>query len=95
MTKPSHRRLFPSLLFTFYATQELIIKGLANSRTFQRFALKVEENTKHLHGTLEELSQQAEKAAAAAPPQPPLRGVPGFFVAFFKEIGKDLGMVKT
>lgn len=117
VTNSSHSSPFVSIfmvhLLILYTTQELIIKGLANSRTFQRFALKVEENTKHLHGTLEELSKQAEKAAAAAaaqasgeartaagaarygPPQPPLRGVPGFFVAFFKEIGRDLGMVKT
>lgn len=73
----------------------------------------MEEQSKHFHSTFEELSQQAEQAAAKAargealntfggaagetlarggPPKPPLRGVSGFVVAFWKEIGKDLGM---
>lgn len=72
----------------------------------------MEEQSKHFHSTFEELSQQAEQAAAKAargeanafgaasgetlarggPPKPPLRGVSGFVVAFWREIGKDLGM---
>ena len=94
-----------------YVANEIVIKGLANSRTFQRFAVRTnkqyEEFTKQsaeqLNKTLEDLAkQQAEtfNAAAAAngskvatgagPPQPPLRGIPGFFLAFFKEVRKDL-----
>ena len=94
-----------------YVANEIVIKGLANSRTFQRFAVRTnkqyEEFTKQgaeqLNKTLEDLAkQQAETlntaaaatagkvSTAAGPPQPPLRGIPGFFRAFFKEVRKDL-----
>jgi hypothetical protein len=92
-----------------YVANEVIIKGLANSRTFQRFAVRTnkqyEDFTKQgadqLNETLEELAKQqagavhqnAAKPAASqvvGPPQPPLRGIPGFFVAFGKEIRKDV-----
>jgi streptomycin 6-kinase len=36
-----------------------------------------------------------EAAASAGPPKPPLRGVPGFFRAFGKEIQKDFGSVQN
>ena len=102
-----------------YVANEIIVKGLSNSRTFQKFAVRTnkqyEELNKHgtdkISKTLEEivLKQQAAAAAegsgttAAAgaatnaaknnllqPPQRPLRGIPGFFVAFGKEVRKDI-----
>jgi hypothetical protein len=96
-----------------YVANEIIIKGLANSKTFQRFAVRTskqyedlqKQGTEKLTETLEELAKQQTgnaatasqggTAAAAAngvlqPPQRPLRGIPGFFVAFFKEIRKDI-----
>jgi hypothetical protein len=97
-----------------YVANEIIIKGLANSKTFQRFAVRTskqyedlqKQGTEKLTETLEELAKQqtgnaatapqgGTAAAAAAngvlqPPQRPLRGIPGFFVAFFKEIRKDI-----
>mmetsp|Transcript_120064 Transcript_120064/g.346845 ORF Transcript_120064/g.346845 Transcript_120064/m.346845 type:complete len:110 (-) Transcript_120064:126-455(-) len=95
-----------------YVANEIIIKGLANSRTFQRLAVRTnkqyEDFTKQgadqLNQTLEELAKKqagevrhASTAASAAvsstitgPPKPPLRGIPGFFVAFFKEIRRDV-----
>ena len=96
------------------------MKGLANSRTFQRFAVRADKQFKDVHekGT-ESLTKNFEefvskaggegtaasasegvategtaKAAAGGsglqPPQRPLRGIPGFAVAFFKEIRKDI-----
>ncbi len=96
-----------------YVANELIIKGLANSKTFQRFAVKTNKQYEELHKqstvklteTLEELAKQQQREATAnaaagtgtvtantplLPPQRPLRGIPGFFVAFFKEIRKDI-----
>lgn len=96
-----------------YVANEIIIKGLANSKTFQRFAVRSskqyedfqKQGTEKLTQTLEELAKQqaaagttaasAEGAAGAAagvlqPPQRPLRGIPGFVVAFFKEVRKDI-----
>lgn len=94
-----------------YVANEIIIKGLANSKTFQRFAVRSskqyedfqKQGTEKLTQTLEELAKQqaaagttaasAEGAAAAEalqPPQRPLRGIPGFVVAFFKEVRKDI-----
>jgi hypothetical protein len=94
-----------------YVANEIVIKGLANSKTFQKFAVRTnkqyEDVAKHgtanLAKTLEEMAQEqaggkAASAAAAAsassthlqPPKPPLRGIPGFFVAFFKELRKDV-----
>jgi inosine/xanthosine triphosphate pyrophosphatase family protein len=94
-----------------YVANEVIIKGLANSRTFQRFAVRTnkqyedfsKQGTEQLSKTIEELAKQQQQAAAAqaaggkpvassmsAPPSPPLRGIPGFFSAFFKEVRKDV-----
>ncbi len=96
-----------------YVANEIIVKGLANSRTFQKFAVRtskqyddlIKQSADQLNKTLEELAKQQAAAgtkngaAASAsatssvgvvgPPMPPLRGVPGFFLAFFKEIRKD------
>ena len=92
-----------------YVANEIIIKGLAHSKTFQKFAVRTnkqyEDITKQsadqLAKSMEDLAaQQAGSKAAAAsaagskallePPKPPLRGIPGFFVAFFKEVKKDV-----
>jgi inosine/xanthosine triphosphate pyrophosphatase family protein len=96
-----------------YVANEVIIKGLANSRTFQRFAVRTnkqyndfsKQGTEQLEKTIEELAKQQAAAAQeaggkpvaaaaassmSAPPKPPLRGIPGFFSAFFKEIRKDI-----
>eukprot|EP00339_Tiarina_fusa_P003897 CAMPEP_0117081728 /NCGR_PEP_ID=MMETSP0472-20121206/57578_1 /TAXON_ID=693140 ORGANISM="Tiarina fusus, Strain LIS" /NCGR_SAMPLE_ID=MMETSP0472 /ASSEMBLY_ACC=CAM_ASM_000603 /LENGTH=102 /DNA_ID=CAMNT_0004809727 /DNA_START=257 /DNA_END=561 /DNA_ORIENTATION=+ len=92
-----------------YVANEIVIKGLANSKTFQKFAVRTNQQyeevakkgTENIAKTLEEMAQeQAGKAAASAsassasthlqPPKPPLRGIPGFFVAFFKELKKDV-----
>ena len=91
-----------------YVANEIVVKGLANSRTFQRFAVQTnkqyedltKQSAEQLSKKLEELAkkQAAEgvqrvttppSASVVAPPIPPLRGVPGFFLAFFKEIRKD------
>jgi hypothetical protein len=96
-----------------YVANEVIIKGLANSKTFQKFAVRTNKQYEDLHKqstaklteTLEELAKQqvgvassstAAPAGAAVnngalqPPQRPLRGILGFFAAFFKEIRKDI-----
>ena len=92
-----------------YVANEIIVKGLANSRTFQKFAVRTNKQYQELnkHGTeqfaktLDEIAKsQAGNAAASRaegaggalqPPQRPLRGIPGFFLAFAKEVRKDLG----
>jgi hypothetical protein len=94
-----------------YVANEIIIKGLANSKTFQKFAVRTnkqyedfhKQGTEKLTETLEELAKQqsssktasqsasAEAAANALQPPPrPLQGIPGFFLAFFKEVRKDI-----
>ena len=92
-----------------YVANEIIVKGLANSRTFQRFAVRTskqyeditKQGSEQLNQTLEELAKQqagatakaastVEASAVVGQPTPPLRGVPGFFMAFFKEIRKDV-----
>lgn len=96
-----------------YVANEIIIKGLANSRTFQRFAVRTnkqyEDMTKqgmeHIQkATAESASTTTTTASASAgtssasaqsttllsKPSPPLRGIPGFVAAFFKEIRKDI-----
>mmetsp|Transcript_25281 Transcript_25281/g.28285 ORF Transcript_25281/g.28285 Transcript_25281/m.28285 type:complete len:122 (-) Transcript_25281:61-426(-) len=103
-----------------YVANEVIIKGLSNSRTFQKFAVRTnkqyeelnKQGTDKLTKTLEEMitksataegdslsatvsaangSKTKMKNALLKPPQRPLRGIPGFFLAFFKEVRKDLG----
>lgn len=88
-----------------YIGNEVIIKGLANSRTFQRFAVRTDASIKEMHKTSSDslnktfdefTGEQIRNAASqAGPPQPPLRGFPGFVSAFFKEIRSDLGMGKV
>jgi hypothetical protein len=98
-----------------YVANEVIIKGLANSKTFQKFAVRTnkqyqdlqKQGTEKLTETFEELAKQQAKDGAAhasassastaagtqkalQPPQRPLRGIPGFFLAFFKEVRKDI-----
>jgi len=94
-----------------YVANEIVVKGLANSRTFQRFAVRTnkqyedftKQSTEQLNKTLEEMAKQQHAADGVGsatssssspsnvvgPPKAPLRGVPGFFLAFFKEIRKD------
>lgn len=91
-----------TLSFSPLFLQEVIVKGLAESRTFQRMALKthvtVEEakakGAQHMESTMEELSKitadtYTTTSTQTGPPQPPLRGIPGFFAAFAKEVRKD------
>ena len=71
-------------------------------RTNKQYEEFTKQGAEQLNKTLEELAkQQAETLNASAtnakvstmgagPPQPPLRGIPGFFAAFFKEVRKDL-----
>eukprot|EP00537_Pseudo-nitzschia_pungens_P003703 CAMPEP_0172357262 /NCGR_PEP_ID=MMETSP1060-20121228/1633_1 /TAXON_ID=37318 /ORGANISM="Pseudo-nitzschia pungens, Strain cf. cingulata" /LENGTH=104 /DNA_ID=CAMNT_0013077843 /DNA_START=70 /DNA_END=384 /DNA_ORIENTATION=- len=89
-----------------YVANEILVKGLANSRTFQKFAVRTNQQYNELnqHGaekiakTIEELAKnQGSKTAGSAatsgplePPQRPLQGIPGFFLAFAKEVRKDL-----
>ena len=89
-----------------YVANEVIIKGLANSRTFQRFAVRTnkqyedfaKQGSEQLNKTLEEMAQEQAGTAARGssttsklePPKPPLRGIPGFFAAFFKEVRRDV-----
>ena len=98
-----------------YVANEIIVKGLSNSRTFQKFAVRTnkqyEELNKHgtdkISKTLEDIVKQQATAAEGSggtataatnaaknnllqPPQRPLRGIPGFFVAFGKEVRKDI-----
>ena len=100
-----------------YVANEVIIKGLSNSRTFQKFAVRTNKQYEELnkHGTdkitktFEDIiktqgedslssasvsgasSSSKTKMSALKVPQRPLRGIPGFFLAFFKEVRKDLG----
>ena len=96
-----------------YVANEIIVKGLANSRTFQKFAVRTNKQYEELnkHGvdkiakTVEDLAKNqapgssggaanantnANVADALQAPQRPLRGFPGFVLAFFKEVRKDL-----
>ena len=89
-----------------YVANEIFIKGLSNSRTFQRFAVRTDQSMREMHksGT-EQVNQVFEKVAqqqtvrgastaAPGPPTPPQRGMAGFASAFMKEIRKDLGLGK-
>jgi len=85
----------------------VIVKGLAESKTFQKFALRTHLNleqvkktgTEYMNQGIDEVSkiatEAAMKEAAAAsgggPPKPPLRGISGFFRAFGNEVRKDFG----
>mmetsp|Transcript_7586 Transcript_7586/g.9921 ORF Transcript_7586/g.9921 Transcript_7586/m.9921 type:complete len:98 (-) Transcript_7586:1369-1662(-) len=86
-----------------YVANEVIIKGLANSKTFQKVAVRADHQIRQfqkagegkVNQTLEDFSQQqAQNGAASGPPRAPSTGFPGFVSAFFKEIGKDLGLTK-
>jgi hypothetical protein len=85
-----------------YVANEVIVKGLANSKTFQRFAVRTnkqynevtKQSVDQISKTFEDIAQQQAGSAASSsvkgPPKPPLRGIPGFFAAFFKEAKKDI-----
>lgn len=88
-----------------YIANEVLIKGLANSKSFQRFAVRTDSHLQKMksEGTesFEEMTKRAAstltEAAAAAPgsaggpPLPPPRGMTGFARAFFLEVRSDLG----
>jgi hypothetical protein len=84
-----------------YVANEILIKGLANSKTFQRFAVKTDHSlrkgTESLQQTIEELSKQQVRTshtsttARRPPPIKPQTGVFGFLSAFVKEIRQDFG----
>lgn len=86
---------------------EVLIEGLAKSRTFQRFAVRTDATLKDVHKAstekfstaFEEIAGQQARGsstvsggAAAGPPHKPLTGFAGFASAFIKEIRKDLGI---
>ena len=88
-----------------YVANEVIIKGLAHNKTFQRFAVRTDQQfkdvqkmgTEQITKTVEGLSSTTSSGAATAsatggPPRAPLRGFPGFVSCFFKEIRKDMGL---
>jgi hypothetical protein len=91
-----------------YIANEVLIKGLANSRIFQRFAVRTDARIQDLHKTSAEtlksvldesttIITSANKATAQSVlqrPRPPRGGFGGFMVAFVKEIRKDLGLGK-
>lgn len=92
-----------------YIANELLIKGLASSRTFQKLALRTDANIREVskmsNEAMDQFVQNATQAAGSSssasstrtiltPPKPPLRGFPGFMAAFAKEIQKDLGIIK-
>jgi len=68
-----------------YIANELIVKGLANNRSFQRFALRTADHVEKVKVTG---AAQSEKIAKEAEKQV---GVAGRFLgAFQKEIEKDM-----
>lgn len=86
-----------------WVANEIVVKHLANSRTFQRFALKTDETIQH-HTTkatkmgeevLKKASEHGEKIVKGAAEQPPpdISGFTRFFNAFADEIKKDVGKV--
>lgn len=89
-----------------YVANEILIKGLANSKTFQRIAVRTDNHIQNLkrqsnesiNATLDEVHKTATKTAfsttaknSSGPPQPPPSGISGFFQALGKVIQKDLG----
>lgn len=92
-----------------YVANEILVKGLANSRTFQKFAVRTNQQYQEFNKNgaekfakaVEDIAKSQGPSSAAAsgaaqggplqPPQRPLRGIPGFFLAFAKEVRKDLG----
>lgn len=90
-----------------YVANEIIIKGLANSKTFQRLAVRTDSKIQNLrknsnesmNSTLDELHKTATQTAYSTttkhnnkgPPQPPPTGIAGFFRALGKVIEKDFG----
>ena len=94
-----------------YVANEILVKGLANSRTFQKFAVRTNQQYQEFNkngadkfakavedvaktqgpGTTSSASSGAAQGGPLQPPQRPLRGIPGFFLAFAKEVRKDLG----
>ena len=79
---------------------EVVVEGLAKSRTFQRFAVATDAtlkdvqkaSTEKLKAAFEDIAgEQQTNVMKAGPPIKPLSGFPGFVAAFIKEVRKDLG----
>jgi hypothetical protein len=85
---------------------EVLVEGLAKSRTFQRFAVVTDATIKDiqkasadkLKTAFEEFSGQQQvygmksNGPLPSPPPKPLTGFPGFVSAFIKEVRKDMGI---
>lgn len=84
---------------------EVVVEGLAKSRTFQRFAVTTDATLKNVHKAsteklktaFEEFSTTANASTAQqamnnTPPIKPQTGFPGFISAFMKEVRKDMGV---
>jgi hypothetical protein len=84
---------------------EVLIEGLAKSRTFQRFAVLTDATIKDVHkASTEKLNAAFEEFAgqqasgnagsgiSSGPPLKPLTGFTGFISAFVKEVRKDMGL---
>ena len=79
---------------------EVVVEGLAKSRTFQRFAVATDATLKDvqkasadkLKTAFEDIAgEQQSNAFKEGPPVKPLSGFPGFVSAFVKEVRKDIG----
>jgi len=84
-----------------YLANEVLIKGLANSKVFQRWAVRTDRTLQDMQKNgMDQYTQafssmtQQQAVSKTSPPQPPLRGFSGFVSAFFREIRKDLGLGK-
>lgn len=87
-----------------YVANEMIVKGLANSKIFQKFAVRTNKQyedlakqgadsiNKTLHTMVKEETgnSTASSRVGGGPPTRPVRGIPGFILAFFKEAKKDI-----
>lgn len=86
-----------------YVANEIIVKGLANSKSFQRFAIRTNKQYENvakqgvdsISKTFDTMAKQEAGGKTVAsridgPPRPPLTGIPGFFLAVFKEARKDI-----
>lgn len=78
---------------------EVVVEGLAKSRTFQRFAVATDATLKGVQKTSADklkaafedfAGEQQANAFKTGPPLKPLSGFPGFVSAFVKEVRKDL-----
>ena len=86
-----------------HVVNEVMVKGLANSKTFQRFAVRTDANlqqmkksgTETVEKTFDEFTKAQTRSASTrtgpfVPPEQPRRGFAGFVSAFVKEVRKDI-----